>query len=237
MKIKITLFVLCFCFFQNCFSQKIKGVIIADNLPINKVEVINASNKDVINTNEDGVFEINASIGNWITFYSKDYEIQKIYIDSLFDFNTFMEIKLMQKSIKIEEVKIEKQQPFLKGLKTGMPVIPYNKPSTNFSDGTVYTPFDFMAIGKLIGGLFKNKEKIKLKEKEPVQFRTFTAQSYSADFLINSLKLKPEDVEEFLNFCSFDSKSKEAVENSDKLVLLQFLIAKSEEYKKVNQKE
>ena len=118
-----------------------------------------------------------------------------------------------------------------------MPVIPYNKPSVQFNDGSIPNGMDFIAIGKMIGRLFKNKDKINVKPKEPVQFRTFLAQSYSTDFLINSLKLKPEEVEGFLNFCSFDSKSKDAVENSDKLVLLQFLIAKSEEYKKVNQKE
>ena len=97
-------------------------------------------------------------------------------------------------------MKIEKKQPFLKGLKYGMPVIPYNKPSAHFNDGSILQCMNFMAIGKLIGGLFKNKEKIKLKPKEPVQFRTFTAQSYSADFLINSLKLKPEECRRIFEF-------------------------------------
>lgn len=237
MKVKITLFLFYFCCFQNCFSQNIKGKVTANNLPIGNVEVINVSSKEVVATAAEGTFEIKATTSNWITFYHKEYDIVKIYIDSLFDYNKILEVQLFQKSTKIEEVIVEKQQPFLKGLKTGMPVIPYNKPNVNFSDGTVYTPFDFMAIGKLIGGLFKNKDKIKLKPKEPVQFRAFTAQSYSTDFLINSLKLKPEEIEEFLNFCSFDPKSKEAVENSDKMILLQFLIAKSEEFKKLYQKE
>ncbi len=234
---KISLLLLCCCYFQNFYSQNIKGKVFANNLPIANVEVINVSTKAVVNTNSEGFFEIKATTGNWITFYHKNYEVVKIYVDSLFDFNKSLEINLSEKSIKIEEVVVEKKQPFLKGLKTGMPVIPYNKPSVNFSDGTVYTPFDFMAIGKLIGGLFKNKDKIKLKSKEPVQFRVFTAQSYSSDFLVSSLKLKPEEMEEFLNFCNFDPKSSAAVENSDKLILLQFLILKSEEYKKVYQKE
>lgn len=235
MKIKITLFL--FCCFQICFSQNIKGNVQANNLPIHNVEVINSSKKDVVNTNSEGVFEIKAATGNWITFYHKNYDVVKIYVDSLFDYSKSLEIKLSEKSIKIEEVLVEKKEPFLKGLKTGMPVLPYNKPSTNFSDGTVYTPFDFMAIGKLIIGLFENKDKIKLKEKKPVQFRTFTSQSYSNEFLANSLKLKPEDIEEFLSFCNFDPKAIEAVENSDELALLQFLITKSEEYKRVYQKE
>lgn len=237
MKIKITLFLLCFGYFQICLSQNIKGKVIANNLPIKNVEVINTNSKEIINTKEEGDFEIKVATNNWITFYHKDYDVVKIYIDSLFDFNKSLEIELLQKSTKIEEVLVEKQQPFLKGMKYGMPVLPYNKPNTNFSDGTVYTPFDFMAIGKLIGGLFKNKDKINVKPKEPVQFRTFTSQSYTSEFLISSLKLQPEEIEEFLNFCSFDPKSKEAVENSDKLILLQFLIVKSEEYKKVYQKE
>lgn len=209
----------------------------ANNSPVHNVEVINISKKEVITTNSEGVFEIKAEKGNWITFYHKNYEVVKIYVDSLFDYSKSLEIKLSEKSTQIEEVLVEKQQPFLKGLKTKMPVIPYNKPTTNFSDGTVNTPVDFIQVFGLIKGIFKNKDKVSFKPKEPVQFRTFTAQSYSTDFLMNSLKLKPEEVESFLNFCSFDSKSKEAVENSDKLVLLQFLMTKSEEFKKAYRKE
>lgn len=237
MKVKITLLLFCFCYFQNCFSQNIKGKVTTSNLPIANVEVINVNSKEVINTTTEGTFEIKATTSNWITFYHKEYDIVKIYVDSLFDYNKILEVQLFHKSTKIEEVLVEKKQPFLKGLKTGMPVIPYNKPSVNFIDGSITNGMDFIAIGKMIGGLFKNKDKISIKPKEPVQFRAFTAQSYNTDFLVNSLKLKPEEIEEFLNFCSFDPKSKDAVENSDKMTLLQFLIAKSEEFKKVNQKE
>lgn len=236
MKIKITLFLLCFGYFQISFSQSIKGKVFSNNLPIYNVEVINTNSKEVINTNQEGAFEIKAATGNWITFYHKDYDVVKIYVDSLFDFNKSLEIELFQKSTTIEEVQVEKKQSLTKGMKYGMPVIPYNKPSVSFSDGTVNTPVDFIQVFGLIKKLFKNKNKVAFKPKEPVQFRTFTAQSYSNEFLMKSLKLKQEEIEEFLNYCSFDSKSKEAVENSDKLILLQFLIEKSEEFKKLHQK-
>ena len=96
----------------------------ANNLPISSVEVINNSNKEVVNTNAEGVFEIKASSGNWITFYHKNYEVVKLYVDSLFDFNKSLDVVLFEKSIKIEEVVVEKKQPFLKGMKYGMPVLP-----------------------------------------------------------------------------------------------------------------
>ena len=236
MKIKITLFLLCFGYFQISFSQSIKGKVISNNLPIHNVEVINSSKKEVVNTNQEGVFEIKAITSNWITFYHKDYDVVKIYVDSLFDFNKSLEIELFQKSTKIEEVLVEKKQSLTKGMKYGMPVIPYNKPSVNFSDGTVNTPVDFIQVFGLIKSLFKNKNKVTFKPKEPVQFRTFTAQSYSNEFLMKSLKLKQEEIEEFLNYCSFDSKSKEAVGNMNRMTLLQFLIEKSEEFKKLHQK-
>lgn len=209
----------------------------ANNLPISSVEVINNSNKEVVNTNAEGVFEIKASSGNWITFYHKNYEVVKLYVDSLFDFNKSLDVVLFEKSIKIEEVVVEKKQPFLKGMKYGMPVLPYNKPSVHFNDGSIPNGMDFIAIGKLIIGLFVNKDKTHVNKKEPVDFLAFTVQSYTTDFLVSSLKLQSEDVEEFLNFCSFDPKAKEAVQNSDKMTLLQFLISKAEEYKKVYQKE
>jgi len=234
---KIPLLLFSFFYLTNCFSQNIKGKVLANNLPIQNVEVINMSRKEVITTNVEGVFEINATTGNWISFYHKNYDVVKIYVDSLFDFNKKFEIQLFEKSIKIEEVVVEKKESFLKGLKTGMPVIPYNKPNVYFNDGSIPNGMNFMAIGKMIIGLFKNKDKAAFKAKEPVQFRAFATLSYSNDFLANSLKLKPEEIEEFLNFCNFDPKSSEAVENSDKLALLQFLMTKSEEYKKVYKKE
>jgi hypothetical protein len=236
MKIKITLFLLCFGYFQNSFSQSIKGKVISNKLPIHNVEVINTNSKELINTNQEGAFEIKAITSNWITFYHKDYDVVKIYVDSLFDFNKSLEIELFQKSTTIEEVQVEKKQSLTKGMKYGMPVIPYNKPSVSFSDGTVNTPVDFIQVFGLIKKLFKNKNKVAFKPKEPVQFRTFTAQSYSNEFLMKSLKLKQEEIEEFLNYCSFDSKSKEAVENMNRMTLLQFLIEKSEEFKKLHQK-
>lgn len=237
MKIKITLLILSLCYFQNCFSQIVKGKVTANNLPIQNVEVINITSKEVVNTNTEGVFEIKATATDWISFYHKDYDVVKIYVDSLFDYNSTLEIKFSDKSIKIEEVVVESQQLLLKGKKYEMPLTSYNKPNVNFSDGTVNTPVNFVKVFKLIKGIFKNKDKVEFKPKDPVQFRTFTTQSYSNEFLINSLKLKPEEIEEFLNFCNFDPKSKEAVENSDSLALLQFLMTKSEEFKTVYKKE
>lgn len=233
MQIKITLLLLC-CF-QISFSQNIKGNVSSNHLPIANVEVINVSSKDMVTTNSDGNFEIKASIGNWITFYHQNYDVIKIYVDSSFNFNKDLKIKFAEKTTAIEEVVIEKKEPFLKGLKTGMPVTSNGKPNVYFNDGSIPNGMNFIEIGKMIVGLFKNKDKA--KPKEIIEFRAFTDKTYDANFLANSLKLSLEEIEPFLEFCNFDPKASEAVTNSDKLVLLEFLIVKSEEYKKLHHKE
>lgn len=230
---KRILLLLCFSI-SFCFSQNVKGKVVSDSLPIINVEVINLASKDVVKTTKTGHFEIKASAGNWITFYHKNYEVTRIYVDSFFDYNKNLEIKLVEKAVVIDEVLVKNMGSFFGNVK---PDETPSKPLTNFSDGTVYTGMDLKAIGKMIFGLFRNKDKEVYKEKEPIEFRTFTEQSYDYDFLAKSLQLKPDEVVPFLNFCGFDPDSKKAVANSDKLELLQFLMVKSEEFKKMNQKE
>lgn len=192
--------------------------------------------KNMVSTDLDGNFEINASIGNWISFYHKNYEVVKIYIDSSFSFDKTLEVKLAEKTIRIEEVVVKKTVPIFGKISTDMPVAPNNKPNVQFPDGSIPNGINFVAIGKMIIGLFK-KDKSKIKSKPIVDFKNFTSQNYNSEFLTKSLKLKPEEIESFLDFCNFDPNSKKAVEDSDKLVLLEFLITKSEEFKKVYGKE
>lgn len=227
------LLLLCFSFSIG-FSQNVKGKIVSDSLPIANVEVINVSSKEVVKADKDGRFEIKASVGNWLTFYHKKYDVTKIYVDSLFDYNKSLEIVLVLKTEKIEEILVTNMGSFFGNVKPdGTPL----KPVTNFSDGTVYTGMDLKAIGKMIFGIFKNKDKPVRKEKEPIEFRLFAEISYDYDFLAKSLQLKSDEVSSFLDFCGFDPDSKKAVENSDKLELLQFLLRKSEEYKKIYRRE
>ena len=229
---------LLFCFsISFCFSQNVKGKIMADSLPISNVEVINITKKEVIKANKDGSFQINASIKNWISFYHKDYDVVKIYIDSLFDYSKSLEIVLIRKSEKIEEIVVKKANPYFKDVNKGMSVAPVKSNAYGFSDGTAYTGVNLMAVGKMLFGLFKNKDKEMLKKREPIQFLTFVRRSYNDDFLAKSLNLEPNEIDSFLSFCNFDEKSKEIVESYDEMVLLQFLMTKSEEYKKLHQKE
>lgn len=220
--------------FSIGFSQNIKGKIISDSLPVADVEVINHSSKEIVKANEEGRFEIKASAGNWISFYHKKYDIIKIYVDSLFDYNKSLEIVLVLKTEKIEEILVTNMGSFFGNVKSDETCL---KPAKNFSDGTVYTGFDLKAIGKMIFDLFKNKDKPTHKVKEPIEFRSFIEISYDHDFLAKSLQLKPDEVSSFLNFCGFDPESNKAVQNSDKLELLQFLLRKSEEYKEIYRKE
>lgn len=234
MKIKITLLLLC-CYFQISLAQNIKGKVSANNLPIANVEIINISTKEVVNSNNEGLFEMKASVGNWISFYHKNYDVVKIYIDSSFNYTKTLDIKLTEKTIQIEEVVVEKKNPVLGKISTGMPVASNGKPNVHFNDGSIPNGINFVAIFGILKKIFTKKDKV--KPKEIIEFRAFTSKTFDNNFLVTNLKLQPEDIESFLIFCDFDPKAKEVVQNSDKLAVLEFLMNKSEEYKTIHQKK
>ena len=78
------------------------------------------------------------------------------------------------------------------------------------------------------------------KEKTPVEkvvpkpeFKAFAKANYPPDFFSKDLKLKPEETPLFLEFCDADPKSKIIAENPDLLTLMEFLITKNAEFKKL----
>jgi hypothetical protein len=91
---------------------------------------------------------------------------------------------------------------------------------------------DFKRIGGMIFALFaKEKEKIKISPPK-IEFITLAKTSCNQKFYIETLKLKPEEIELFLQFCNADPKSKIVTQNNNSLAMMDFLFAKNLEFKK-----
>ena len=100
---KITFLFLSFTCFSIGFSQNVKGKIVSDSLPVADVEVINITRKEVVKASKNGNFEIKATAGNWISFYHKNYDVVKIYVDSFFDYSKNLEIVLIENLKKLKK--------------------------------------------------------------------------------------------------------------------------------------
>ena len=230
---------------QSGFSQTeklINGNVFYEQIPLEKVDVVNFISKKVTVTNAAGGFSILVKAGHELIFISKNHNIKKIVLDQkTIDKNNLI-ILLILKPEQLEEVVITKMpsiklstdkayeqgkldqlavEKSARSLKTGV----YN--------GRIENGMDLMRIGGMILGLFiKEKEKvpeIKLQN----EFKQLARSSCDEKFYIETLKLKPEEIPLFLQFCNADPKSKTIIENSNVLSMMDFLSTKNIEFKKL----
>jgi hypothetical protein len=104
---------------------------------------------------------------------------------------------------------------------------------TGVSSHTIENGTDLMRIGGMILGLFI-KEKDKEKKALPkIEFIAMAKNSCDQKFYIETLKLKPDQIDLFLQFCENDPKSNALLEDSNDLAVMEFLLNKNNEFKKL----
>ena len=230
---------------QSGFSQTeklIKGKVLHEQFPVEKVEVANFNSKKVSITNSAGEFSILVKAGDELIFISKNHDIKKIVLDQNTISRNNLVISLILKPEELEEVLITKMpsiklstdkayeqgkidqlavEKSARSLKTGV----YN--------GSIENGMDLIRIVKMIQKLFlKEKEAVKKKGTE-IETKALATTTCDQKFYVETLKLKPEEIALFLQFCDADPKSKTLTENSNILSLMDFLSTKNIEFKKL----
>ncbi|MDN3678137.1 hypothetical protein QWY90_12555 [Flavobacterium paronense] len=238
-KIISILFLLLSC---NCFSQNQKlihgKVSYQDSYQIN-VDVINFDTKKITQTNSLGEFDIEAKINDVIVFMSENFADQK-YTLTAEDFEkSYFLIKLIEKPIPLEEVEIRQ----IKAIKmeatsyNGIKMAQLEKQQSNPVNKDIYTGeiplgMDLIQIGKMIGKLFKHKS-VQIADKEgPLSFKEYAKANFEETFFSKTLELKNEEIPRFLDYCQSDPQSKTVIEK-DELTILEFLLTKKAEFKKI----
>ncbi|MDO8316619.1 MAG: hypothetical protein Q7T12_03770 [Flavobacterium sp.] len=228
---------------QSGFSQTeklIHGKVLYEQFPVEKVDVVNFISKKVSITNAAGEFSIVVKAGDELIFISKNHDIKKIVLNQkTIDKNNLITY-LILKPEQLEEVVITKMpsiklstdkayeqgkldqyavEKSARSLKTGV----YN--------GSIENGMDLMRIGGMILKLFI-KEKEGVKETPQIEFKQLAKSSCDQKFYIKTLKLKPEEIPLFLQFCDADPQSKTLID-SNVLSMMDFLSTKNVEFKKL----
>jgi len=71
------------------------------------------------------------------------------------------------------------------------------------------------------------------KKIHEIEFKELMKKSYNDSFYIQTLKLKPEEIGLFIEFCDADPKSKTVLKNTNPLKSMDFLMSKKIEFKKM----
>ena len=239
-KLLVTLF---FVYGQFCFSQTIKGKVVYNNYAIPNVEVINSTQKKITMSDADGNFLITAKANDILVFISKQHQLRSFTVNPLLFTNGELLVELILNAEELNEVlvttmpsiKLSKDQKWEQG-KLDQYTLEKNAQKlkvTGVSSHTIENGTDLMRIGGMILGLFI-KEKDKEKKALPkIEFIAMAKNSCDQKFYIETLKLKPDQIDLFLQFCENDPKSNALLQDSNDLAVMEFLIKKNNEFKKL----
>ena len=247
MKTKLLASIFIFILYHSGFAQankRIQGQVFFDKTAAIKVEVINATAKNVTLSDTDGKFVIDISINDVLVFVAKNHEIKELKISVAIVNQGIIKIALSPKVEELKEVIVQnmtsiKLSKDAKWEQAKLDQYTLEKNAKKLKNPGVYTGsiengMDLMRIGGMIFKLFrKDKEEVKKVQVDHINFITLAKASCDQKFYIGTLKLKPEEIALFLQFCEADPKSEALTKNSNVLSMMDFLSTKNIEFKKL----
>ena len=245
-------------FFFIIFSQlilgqeKVIGVIEndADSKPISNVHVINLNSVIGTISNNDGVFEINASVNDTLFFSYLGFKSIKVRVtNDLIKFKN-SKIKLTELAYALEEIIVTpykltgyleidaKNVPISKSYRYNIPGLPskgYEAGSRNPGAlskvfGAIFNPVDFLY--NLFGKKPKQLKKLQLM-KDDFRIRELLSSKFDRETLVELLQIEKFDIDEILRNCSY---SESFVINANDLQILEAISQCYEEFKLLNRK-
>ncbi len=237
-KYSLILFLFLFQFSYSQTEKLVQGRVLCNDFPIQGIEIVNLVTQKNTITDTNGRFSIWAKVEDMLVFVSEKYDYKRLFLDKEFlDKNNFI-ILLTRKPEQLEEVVITKVAfnsigLFSQEVADEIKLEKGKYRNRQIYDGTIENGADLMRIGGMILDLFKKKREDNKENVSKIEFKELAKTNYQETFFINTLKLKPEEVALFLEFCDADPKSKNILENANSLSLMDFLLTKNVEFKKL----
>jgi len=231
MKIKLPVFFL-FLLYQFGFSQTeklIQAKVVCENFPLQGIEVLNLASKVTTITDSNGKFSILAKAKDTLMFVSKNYEYKRFFLKKEDLEKNNIIIYLTRKMEQLEEIIVISKINFpkIKFDKNIASQLTIEKAAKNPKPYGVYDGTIENGMGMTIN-LPSGRKKI-----HEIEFKELMKKSYNDSFYIETLKLKPEEIGLFIEFCDADPKSKTILKNTNPLKSMDFLMYKKNEFKKM----
>jgi len=250
MKSKLGIFVVClFCQFmmgQTNSRKSLHGQVVNSSLPIETGNVmnINANIRTFIGPN--GLFDIMARPKDTLLFTGLAFQSKKVVLTEKDCAEALFSVRLDLVNIELKEVLVHKELK-VKSLQGGSQGIvdtqfeddKLSSPTNTamYSDQTIKYGTDFVRIFKDVKKLFRKDENVEEQVISDIAFVEYAKDNFTSDFYTKTLGLKEDEIELFLMYCSNDSESKKHLKEEQKFELMDFMINKNKEFKKVEMKQ
>ena len=249
MKNSLRILVVCL-FFQIAVGQNsrkpLHGQVVNKSLTIESGYVmnVNANVRTFIGLN--GLFDIMARPKDTLLFTGIAFQSKKVVLTEKDCAEVLFTVPLDLVNIELKEVLVHKELK-VKSLQGGSQGIvdmqfeddklssPENK--AMYSDQTIKYGTDFVRIFKDVKKLFRTDEDIIEEVISDIAFVEYSKGNFTPDFFTKTLGLKEDEIDLFLMYCSNDAESKKYLKPEEKFELMDFMINKNKEFKKVEMKQ
>lgn len=246
MKTKIGILLLSL-FCQFCFSQAdarktLKGQVRNDLAPVENVIVFNINSKTGVIVNQFGFFEVEAKLKDTLVFSSLTFKSKKIVVSEKEFINPQLVVPLEVFTNELKEVLIAAKKelnPIHGGSQRYVDLKYYGddksspKNITIPRDGSIEYGMDFVRIYKDVLKILRKNNPEKVDFYKDTSFSELVLRKINYSFFANTLNLKDDEIKLFLVFCENDPKSRTLMQPSEEFQLMDFLITKNSEYKKI----
>jgi hypothetical protein len=229
---------------QFSFSQTeklLKGVVSSDNFLLQNVDVINKTSRKSTKTNNKGEFLIAVTANDSLLFYSNDFNLKRLKVSpKQIELNN-LQVVMFKKAEELDEVIVAKKQNLKLSKDKKYEQNKLDQYRTEKFDnteghqamreGTFVNGLNFVTIGKKLLDLFSKEKELEKEALPEIEFATLAKNTCDQKFYLETLKLKPDEVDLFLQFCEADPKSKKMIENHNIISIMDFLTTKNEEFK------
>jgi hypothetical protein len=243
MKSKIGILAL-FLFSQICFGQAstrklIHGQVVNDSIKVENVVVFNINSKTGTVTGSQGFFAINVKENDTLVFSGLQFKSKKYIYSEIKDSD--LKIKLEVFTHQLSEIVISNKND-IKPINDSRAIVDKKYFDDEKSSpkntgmrqvGGLENPMDFVRIYKDVFKILKKKSPRKNDFISKIDFTEIVMNKVGYSFFTNKLKLKDDAIKLFLVYCENDSKSNAFSKSSTEFELMDFLIVKNIEFKRI----
>lgn len=240
-KLKIKIAAL-FCFiFQLAISQeqpKIwSGKVLKDSTNVENIMVFNTNSRTSTITDSEGYFKIMARVNDTLVLSGWTLRSKKVPLRET-DNPDALHIKMEPIAYELTEVVVKKGDK-KKKVKNSQSIVDQQyfgdsqstvKNTAMPMDNAIPNGVNFVRLYKDVVKLFnRNKE----EEVEKLKFSEAVLKKFDYNFFHKTLELKDEEIKLFVMFCETDPRVKEFTVKETKFGLMDFMISKNTEFKKI----
>lgn len=245
MKNKIIILVLCLCC-QFCFSQLTRktlyGQVVNDSIKLENGIVFNVNSRTGTVINQQGFFSILAKVKDTLVFSGLTFKSKKIVLTQKELSTPLLRVKLDAFINLLPEVVVygdKKLNPISGNSQKYVDMQYFDdeksspKNKTMPSDGSIESGMNFVRIYKDVVKALRKNNPERTDFTSEKSFTEMVMKKVSYSFFTNTLNLNDDEIGLFLIFCENDSKSKIVMRPDNEFQVMDFLITKNKEFKRI----